>query len=380
MGKEKRETPMFSDDDLGLFEEVTSHLEDEENDEIIETPESTVIESLEDDEKTEETETEEAEEEATDDDSSNESEDIEEENDGEDPSLFVPYFNLLVEDGVLANTKAEDFDGTADGLKKAMSNEIRYHVEQYKSQMPQEIKRLLDGYEQGVPFDEMLKVTSDAIRYDNIKEESLTDNIEIQKGLVKDYLNQTTRLSDKMKDKMISQFEDGMELEEQAKAALNELKGIQAQKEKDLIEHQKNERIAYENRQKETISKLEKHISETEEIIPGIKINQVIKDNIKKNLTVPVEYDQFGNPINKLGKYMMENPIEGEFMLNYMFEATDGFKDWGVFSKAGKSRAILELEKATKKLDNGANKGTLSKSKKRKSNDTLEGIAGFLKG
>ena len=50
--------------------------------------------------------------------------------------------------------------------------------------------------------------------------------------------------------------------------------------------------------------------------------------------------------INKVGLYRANNPVKFEVILNYLYEATNEFKDWGVLGKAGKRSALKEFEDA----------------------------------
>lgn len=388
MDKEKKEsTSGFMAEDFSLFEDIADVLDTNESDDQLEAEikeREDVINNVEDNVEepsvNDETQDEETEDQVEESDEVDETIEDNEETDDEESSLFTPYAKMLVDEGIFSTLELNEFDGTADGLKKAMVSEVQYYVDQYKNTMPSEVKRLLDGYEQGVPFDEMVKISSDRIRYDNISEDKISEDTDLQKNVLLDYLNQTTQLNDTMKNKLVSQFEDNMELEEQSKTALSELKTLQEKKESEAILEQQRQQKAMEQQQEEMLTNLNRHINDTAEVVPGLKINQMMKDKIRNNLTVPVEYDQFGNPVNALGKYMRENPIEGEFVLNYLYEATGGFKNWEVFGKAGKSQAIKELEQAARAAD-GKHKGTRAQKKGGGSNsDLARGISDFLKG
>lgn len=381
----EKEEGIFNEDDFSLFDEVSNELgmensseEEQEEEQEIEDNKAPIVNDEETDDEDEQSQNNEAD---SDDDSEGKTEEkseeeLEDDGNNEDSSLFTPYAKFLVDEGVLPNLDLENFDGTAEGLAKAQMSEFDNWKEGYKSQLPPEVKRLVDGYEKGVPFDEMLKITSDIIRYENITEESLKDNVGLQKSLTLDYLNQTTKLPDDIKKNMVDQWEDLGELEDKAKLAKGELIGIKNQKEQEFIAGQEQERQNAENVQKQNLQNLEKHILNLDEVIPGIKLNNDMKERVKNNLTKPVEIDQYGYPVNKLTKYMRENPIEGDVVVNYLFEATNGFKDWSVLGKSGKKKAISEFEKAARKLDSGTNVGT--GRKKAKGTDPTEGIANFL--
>lgn len=70
---------------------------------------------------------------------------------GDDSSPLVPYAKLLVDEGILPNLNLDEFDGTAEGLKEAMNKEIHNGIEAYKASLPEDVKKIIDGYEVGVP-------------------------------------------------------------------------------------------------------------------------------------------------------------------------------------------------------------------------------------
>jgi len=303
--------------------------------------------------------------------------DDEDEDEDENSSLFTPYAKLLVDNDILSTLDIDQFDGTADGLKTAMNQEINYHVEKYKETLPSDVKRLVDGYEAGIPFDKMLKISSERIKYDNIQEDTLSDNIDLQKNLIVDYMKKTTQFNDVKISKMIERLEDNAELEEEAKGSLVELRQLQDVEEQNALKQSQVELEQYKQNQTEMLTKLQSHIDTTTEIIPGVKVNKIMKDKITKNLTVPVAYDEYENPINKVGMYSRNNPIEFEVILNYIFEATNEFKDWSVLGKTGKSKAIKELEIATRSLDNHKKGGVRSKKATANQNDLYDAISSF---
>lgn len=378
MAKNKEEIEQPGFEDMSLFDEIVDKFHNPEDPEIIDPVVKKKVEVPQEDEE-EEIENPDLQPEVNDEEEEQDDNLETVSDDEEQTSLFTPYAKFLVEEGILSTLDLNKFDGTAAGLKKAQMDEINYYVERYKENLPVEVKRLLNGYEAGVPFDEMLQISSDRIRYDNIKEDSLKSDTELQKALVKDYLDKTTRLSDTMKSKMIAQWEDTMELEAQSKLALTELKEYQNTLEQEAIQRQLEEQKQIEKERIDSLARLDKHISSTEEVIPGLKINQVLKDKIKNNLTVPVAYDEYGNPMNKVGKYMAENPIEGEFILHYIFEATNGFKDWSLFGRVGKSQALKDLENQAKAFDGKSQGNQKTNNKSTKNSDLLSSINSLLK-
>jgi hypothetical protein len=61
-----------------------------------------------------------------------------------------------------------------------------------------------------------------------------------------------------------------------------------------------------------------------------------------------------GMPLNKIAQARAQDPLNFEINLAYIFEITNGFKDWSTLGSSGKKKAIEEFEKSVR--DIGLNK------------------------
>lgn len=308
----------------------------------------------------------------TDDDSTDSDEDDDSDEDGQEPddgddnddsndsdddgaddtsSPLTPYAKMLVEEDILPGLNLEEFDGTAEGLKSAMTEEIHSGIENYKSKLPEPVKALINDYEDGVPFDEILKIKSEQISVSNIKEESVREDEDLQKKIITNLYKKTTRFSDEKIKKTIDRLDNIGDLEDEAVSALSELKEITADEERVAVAKAKKDREEQEKAYKETLTKTIEYIENAKEFVPGQKVSKAIREKIKQNMTIPVGYDQNGNPVSKLANHLSKDPIQSEIMLNYLFEITNGFSDFSAFGRGQKSKVMKELENASKEID-----------------------------
>lgn len=291
-------------------------------------------------------------------------------------SPLTPYAQLLVDEGVLPNLDIKKFDGTADGLKDAMIEEIVGAVDSYKESLPERIKHLINNYEEGIPLEKLLELDKIETDVAKVTEETLEEDVTLQKKLVADYLKRTTKFSDTKITKLVDGYEDSGELEDEAKASLTELKSLvttEKEKEKRNVEVQRRE--AEEQRKRDLVN-LQEKVKTTDEIIPGLKLNEKVKNNVFASMTTPVGYDQAGRPVNKIVAARMENPVEFEIKLHYLFEVTKGFTDFSKLSEKGKKDASKSFEQAVDNLDKSSfEDASTTTASKKKTNDffkTLE--------
>lgn len=288
-------------------------------------------------------------------------------------SPLTPYARLLKEEGILPNMDLEAFDGTADGLKQAMVDEIIGAVEYYKESLPERVKNLIENYEEGVPLERLLEIDKNEIEIGSISEDKLREDISLQKEMVKTYLKKTTKFSEAKIKTMIERYEDSGELEDEAVSATGELKEITSkEREESVKEAQRQQKLGQERADKE-LAELNKKIQGTEEIIPGMKLNTKIKNDLIKSLTTPVGKDQNGNPVNRIVAARMENPLEFEIKLHYLFEITKGFKDFSKLVEKGKKDSIKEFEEAATRLDKST-EGTYQSTDKKQTDKFINSI------
>ena len=277
----------------------------------------------------------------------------------EKDSFLTPYAKLLMEEGVLQDFDIEKFDGTADGLVDAFKQQVSKHVEEYKQTLDPRIKWLQDNVEEGVALEQLLAIDKQRVQLSQITLENLTDNKDLQKGLVKEYLRSTTTgWSEAKIEKEVARLDDLGELETEAKESFEMLKQINVQREAQAKADAVAQREAAIKQQQETLNTFKQSLEKTEEIIPGMKVTPILKDKIFKTVTTPVGYDSYGNPYNAIAKARSENPMEFEMKLAYIYEITKGFSDWSSLTTTGKKAAAKEFEEAARKLD--FNKGGTS--------------------
>lgn len=297
---------------------------------------------------------------------------------GDDSSPLVPYAKLLVDEGILPNLNLDEFDGTAEGLKEAMNKEIHSGIEAYKASLPEDVKKIIDGYEVGVPLEKLLELNKEKLNVSTIKESDIINNEELQKEIVRKYFKKTTRFSDKKIEQNIERLSDIGELEAEALSNITELKALVEEEEAKAIEDAKRREEEYQEQLRKYWEEFDKKLEAADEIIPGLKVTKAIKQKIITNLSTAVATDQNGNPVNKIAYYRSKHPQEFELYLNYLFEVTNGFSDFSVLSKGGKKAAIAELEKAARNLD--VNKTKRSVPRNTSDPDTITGIRDFLNG
>jgi hypothetical protein len=296
----------------------------------------------------------------------------ENEKENEESSPYSILSQMLKEEGIL-----ESEFNSSEEMIKVFSETIKEGIESYKSELPEEIKNLIDNYEDGVPLDEIIKIKSEQIRLENIDDDKLEESEELQKTLYRNYLKATTKFSDAKIEKEISRLVDLDELLDSSKEAKEALKEIHAEeiekaKQEALIEKQKRQ-----EEYKEQINFLNDRIKKTSEIIPGIKINEKDQKELFKAITTPVE-TRGDTLYNQVMVIREKDPIGFEMKLNYYIKMGlfDEVPKFDTILKKNETKAVSKLEKdleeSLKKTFN-KNSGS-SKSNSSENDDIFEAL------
>ncbi len=263
--------------------------------------------------------------------------------------LLKGWADYFKENTLLEDSDLQEFDGSAEGLTEAFKKrEIRVGLEMvddYKSQLPEMLKYLADNWEEGVPLNELLNIKSNQIRYGNLTDEKLKDSIDTQKAVYTEYLKKTTKYSTSKIEKEVSRLLDADELETESKEALKDLKTFEAEAEETIRRETKKEQEKRKEENSALIKKYEKLAKETNEIIPGLKLDEKAKTEMLKRTITPIGIDGNGNPVTYIQSIRNEDPHRFDLALNYFVELTKGLTDFSKITTSVTTKATKDLSK-----------------------------------
>ena len=255
-------------------------------------------------------------------------------------------------DSGLIDFKEEDFQDDEEWLLGKVQETIDGKVSEYKESMPEEIKYLLDNYEDGVSMYDLINMSANEQSYSNITTDSLADSANMQKMLVKDLLSRSGWSEDRVAKK-IARYEDTGVLLEEAEEALDSLKEMQTQDKERMIVQQKNQQKQKAEAHTQWLGELKDHITKTEEIIPGFDLSPKDKDSLYKGIT---KLDRDGK--NEIMRMREKDP---EFDLKIAYLATILKWDFSAFERQSTTKATRKLSdaiKSTKKAGSRPSRGT----------------------
>lgn len=258
---------------------------------------------------------------------------------------WADYFK---ENELLLDSDLESFDGSMESLVTAFKereNRVGLEmVDDYKNQVPPLIKHLMDNWEEGVPLNELVNIKSNQIKYSAISDEKLEESVDTQKSVYAEYLRKTTKMSEAKIEKEITRLVDLDELKDESKEVLIELKKFEVEAEETLRKETKAEQERRKVENAKTVKNYEKVVSETKEIIPGLKLAEKEQKDVLNKIINPIGIDGFGNPVSYIANLRNEDPYRFDTAITYLASITKGFTDWSKITKAGETKATKSLE------------------------------------
>lgn len=314
------------DDELSQKQiEEVQNIDDESSEEIEEIKESGDLDKSDEDEQEEKV-----------------AADKSDEGEGSSSNIYTSFANVLVEKGILSSPESDKIK-SVDDLVSIINSEVSNRE---FADLNDQQKTYLQALRNGVPDLETREHLSIMNELTSIDDVMLSDNQELRKELIKqDFIEQGMAIerAEKLTKRSIELGEDL----EDAKDALTSLKTIKEKTYKEKLKQSEQAKIKQQEDETAQMTKLKESVTSTEEIVPGMKISEAQKTKLFSQMTKPV--GKVGNQlVNEVQKARIENPIDFEIKLNYIFQITNGFKDFSKLVKQSKTKAIKELDKQLK--------------------------------
>lgn len=288
-----------------------------------------------------------------------EEEDKEEEDADTDdsPNLYSSFASVLTEEGLLPsldlqNKKINSLEDLTSVFKEEISSQVKsYLIEKIGEEG-------YDAIEKGVSLVEYQQHQDNIETIDSIDDKQLEENLELAKRVImRDYLNQgiDEKRAARLLKKTIDLGDDS--ILEDAKESLSSLKEFEKTRLAKVAEEREKQRQDQIKNQEKIDNDLKNSIYNSKEFIKGLSVNKAVQDKVYKSITTIVGKNSQGVAENKLMKDRREDPINFDVKLYYLYEITNGFKDFSSLINKSKTSASKQLEEQLRKtkFESGGN-------------------------
>jgi hypothetical protein len=246
----------------------------------------------------------------------------------------------------------EEFGGKVDDLFSLINSEIDNKTTKWVKSLPKPIIDLIENYQEGVPLDRIIQTKSKQIEYGGITDEVLSENVELQKYLIKQDLQNRGHSEAKIL-KRLKVFEDSEVLEDEATDALTALKQLETYNQSELKKKAKENRELQENMNKKTLEDIKNAVDTSNEIIPGIALSKKAKDKLYDSLTNIVDNSPEGQPMNAVMAKRAQDPLKFELTLHYLTNLGVFDGDFSKITNVQTSSAVSKLKKQLESTSSG---------------------------
>ena len=254
----------------------------------------------------------------------------------DDSSTFSVFANVLKEEGVF-NLPDEDLANikTAKDLADAVKREIE---ESKFSNLTESQKRYLEAVEAGVPLKDFEVLEKQISSLETLKNTELDSEEKIQERfdlIAYDFISKG--FSEERAVELANRsVKLGTDIED-AQEALDNLIRVKAEEYKRIVSEKKEE-------SKISLEKIKEAIDSKESVLKDIKITPKQKEALYDLLTLKVDTDEQGRPLNEFNKWRRDNGLEAEIILGTIYQMTNKFQNLGKMMDVSKTKASQELE------------------------------------
>jgi hypothetical protein len=255
-------------------------------------------------------------------------------------NTFTSLASALFEDGSLNSLTKEDADTVTDAasLLELINKQIKNNE---FADLTDNQKQYLEALATGVPHESYAQTKANADQYSKISDEHITNKPELGKELIKrSFLIKGFDVTQATKYAELAAKEDSFQ--EDAMDARNALVAFENSRLEEDVKARKQKLLDDSTEAEKQLAKLKSKVTETSEVIPGIKVNSATREKIFKSMTTPTKVTD-DNPLNEvMDKYQSDQ--EYKMRLHALDVITKGFTDFSSFTKKASSTAAQKLE------------------------------------
>ena len=218
------------------------------------------------------------------------------ENKNTQESIVKILASALKEKGVI-DYSDEEFKDEDDFIPEVVGKSITKGVQEYKDNLPEEIKTLINNYEDGVPLAQLLESEQRIFEISSIQPEKIKEDSRLQEDIVASYMANTGWTQSEI-DEKVKDLQDAGLMEKEALRAHTKLVQIEKDHKQNMVLEAGKKKQEQREREVEQLNKIKSTINSKTEFFQGIPTNDIEKKSVFEAIT---KRDKFGkNEISQL--------------------------------------------------------------------------------
>lgn len=266
------------------------------------------------------------------------------------PNLYSSLAKALGEEGFLPDLNYEEidsFDKLGDQIreanKKTLSESLGFDISNV-NELSQLQKDYLNALSNGIPAEKFIEAKQTEQDIDSITDEAIEADENLRRNIIiNGYVSKG--VPEAKAAKLAQMHIDLAEDLQEAKSARDDIKQAIIENNKKEFAYQKQLNDDRIKEQRTYEDNLKKSFYDTDKIGETFDITRQLKDKMYESIVKPVAKLEDGTLVNAITKYQVENPIDFQHKMAWLFAITDGFKKFDSFvTTKATSKATKQLE------------------------------------
>lgn len=256
--------------------------------------------------------------------------------------VFKPLAEFLKEQGFFSDLELEIKN--ENDLAEAFKQEIKKN--EYADLNESQIE-YLEALRNGIPDQVIQGHQKTQQVFENITDDLLEDEEVRKQVIIEDRI--ASGWSRERAEKDYKRIYDNGDSLDEAKLSRDNLKVLEQQEFEKAVQQEKQNKVEAEKQAKKQLEDLKTSVFKEDNLFGTFKVNEGLKQKVHDSMTKVVDYTPDGLPLNKLMKHRLDNPIEFEKNLYYIYELTDGFRNIDKLTAKATTSAAKKLSDAVQK-------------------------------
>jgi len=266
------------------------------------------------------------------------------------PNLYSSLAKALGEEGFLPSLNYDEIDSfdklgdqIRDANKKTLSDALGFDISNV-NELSNLQKEYLNALSQGIPAEKFIEAKQNEFDINSITDEAIESDEDLRKNIIiNGYVSKG--VPEAKAAKLAQMHIDLAEDVSEAKSARDDIRQAILQNNQRELDYQKQLASDRINEQKTYEESLKKSFYETDKLGDTFAISKQLKDKMYDSIVKPVAKLEDGTLVNAITKYQVENPIDFQHKMAWLFTITDGFKKFDSFvTTKATSKATQQLE------------------------------------
>jgi hypothetical protein len=257
-----------------------------------------------------------------------------------DEVLFKALAESLKNRGLLSSLEKEV--KTEEDLVEAFKEEIK---KSEFADLNEVQKEYLEALKQGIPDTVIKEHINTRNIFESITDDVLDDDADVRRQvIVQERI--ATGMTPERAEREFKRIQAAGDEVEEARISRDNLKVREQQEYQLAIEREKQAAIAGEQQAAKQLEDLKQAVYKESTFLGSFKLDEGLKQKVYDSMVKVVGTTKDGLPLNTLMKHKLENPVDFETKLYYLYELTNGFKDISKFTNKATTIASRKLQSA----------------------------------